>query len=475
MAYLHFTEEQKERAKNTDIVELLRSSGINPKQVGSEYQWDDGSGKISIRNNLWFHQYERIGGDTVSFVRRFYHKSYPEAMQYILGQSASETPSCQLTMGKERKPFELPEKNPSMCRVYAYLIKQRWIEKDILSYFVRQNMIYEDTNHNAVFVGYDEHGQPRHAHKRGTHSAVNYKGNVSGSLAAYSFSHIGTSNRLYVFEAPIDLLSFLTIYQQGWQEHSYVALCSVAAQAALKIIKQNPNIHEAYLCLDHDKAGIEGCYRIKEQIQNESDCSVHFLQPEEYKDWNEQLKACHGISSLPAVDHPNQTMIESLCKSLHFDYQVMLNQYLHHPKLLLQYGCDSMEQMVEQLERLNPNYEKAVWERTLDMARFTLAFSIVRHRQFGIEELDHWYLERMASLYQPHKDNGSYSFRVNRMKSEMETITKEFKQESVLSQSEIKQQVDQVLKLGLDALCLGISIQNQSMKGEQEPCHQLRY
>ena len=83
--YVHFTDEQKEQARQTDLCELLRSQGEKLKRSGSEYEWQDGSQKVTIRGNLWFHQYEQQGGDAIDFVRRFYNKDYPEAVEYLLG------------------------------------------------------------------------------------------------------------------------------------------------------------------------------------------------------------------------------------------------------------------------------------------------------------------------------------------------------------------------------------------------------
>ena len=82
--YIHFTEEQKELARQTDLCDLLRRQGEKLKRSGSEYEWRDGSQKVTIRGNLWFHQYERTGGDAVDFVQRYYHKSFPEAVEYLL-------------------------------------------------------------------------------------------------------------------------------------------------------------------------------------------------------------------------------------------------------------------------------------------------------------------------------------------------------------------------------------------------------
>lgn len=83
--YIYFTEEQKTQARQTDIISLLKSQGETVRRSGSEYEWKDGSQKVTIRGNLWYHQYDRVGGDAIDFVRRFYNKSYPEAMEYLLG------------------------------------------------------------------------------------------------------------------------------------------------------------------------------------------------------------------------------------------------------------------------------------------------------------------------------------------------------------------------------------------------------
>ena len=116
--YIHFTDEQKERARKTDLVELLRSQGETLKRSGKEYEWRDGSRKVTVRGNLWFHQYDRQGGDAIDFVRRFYNKDYPEAMEFLLGNGSGELITAPPVV-KEAKPFKLPPKNDNMRRVLA--------------------------------------------------------------------------------------------------------------------------------------------------------------------------------------------------------------------------------------------------------------------------------------------------------------------------------------------------------------------
>ena len=287
--YIHFTEQQKAQARQTNIAELLRSQGETLKRSGSEYEWRDGSEKVTVRGNLWFHQYEQVGGDAIDFVRRFYNKLYPEAMEFLLGRSGgvlTVSPPVQ----KEEKPFVLPPKNDNMRRVFAYLLNRRGIDQEVLYAFVHKGMIYESADyHNTVFVGFDSNGNAKHAHKRGTGSESSYKGNVSGSQPEYSFHWSGQSDTLYLFEAPIDMLSFISMQKEGWRQHSYAASCSVSDRVLFQMLKDNPDIRQVVLCLDSDEPGQTAAKRIADKLFVQG-ISSEILVPY-HKDWNEDLLA----------------------------------------------------------------------------------------------------------------------------------------------------------------------------------------
>lgn len=117
-------------------------------------------------------------------------------------------------------------------------------------------MIYESAQyHNAVFVGFDQHGIPRHANMRGTGSESTFKGNADSSIPEYSFHWTGRSKYLLLFEAPIDMLSFISLHKKNWQQHSYAAACSVSDRVLFQMLKDNPNISEVFLCMDSDEPG----------------------------------------------------------------------------------------------------------------------------------------------------------------------------------------------------------------------------
>lgn len=285
--YIHFTKEQREQARRTDLANFLINQGGKVRKSGSEYEWLDGSQKVTIRGHLWYHQYEQKGGDAVDFVRRFYNKDYAEAVEMLLNNGGGQIVNLQTTE-REQKPFILPPRNDRMSRVFSYLLLTRGIDKDVLFEFVRKKMIYESADyHNAIFVGYDSNGKPRHAHKRGTVTSNPYKGNVAGSQPEFSFHWHGKSDRFYLFEAPIDMLSFISMHKDNWQQHSYGASCSVSDRVLFQCLKDNPNIKKVYLCFDNDQAGQLANKRISEKL-NSMNIQNKILFPT-YKDWNEDL------------------------------------------------------------------------------------------------------------------------------------------------------------------------------------------
>ena len=297
--YIHFTKEQKQIARQTDIAELLRSQGEVLKRSGKEYEWRDGSQKVTVRGNLWYHQYEQVGGDAIDFVRRYYNKSYAESVEYLLGGQLEAAPNSRDEFvqnnsytpahGTERKTeFKLPKAGDNMRRVYAYLLNRRGIDRDVLNAFVHQKMIYESADyHNAVFVGYDENGIARHAHKRGTSSESTYKGNAESCDPRYSFHWTGMDNRLYLFEAPIDMLSFISLHKDNWRSHSYATCCEVSDQVLWQMLKDNPNIGYVNLCLDNDEPGQKANKRISDKLFTQR--IPHEILIPTRKDWNENL------------------------------------------------------------------------------------------------------------------------------------------------------------------------------------------
>ena len=273
---------------------------------GNEYLWD--KHQVWINGSSWYSHYEEVGGHAIDFVKRFYGLPFRDAVRELTGESTSECAPIP-SERTERKPREqppliLPERNPTSQTVESYLTGKRFISPEVVSFFLQSGTLYEDVeHHNCVFVGLDENGQPRHCHKRGT--SGDFKQSVAGSDTAFSFHHNGTDDSLFVFEAPIDMLAYITMYPDNWQAHSYVALCSVADRALTHRLEVNPNLRKVFLCLDNDEAGQTAAERMRESLSAHG-YEVEILRPTN-KDWDEDLKAANGVEPIPA-SNVNQTI-----------------------------------------------------------------------------------------------------------------------------------------------------------------------
>lgn len=290
--YIHFTKEEKDRAANTDIEQFLLDGGEalicsgKDKRLSSDHS-------ITIRGNEWFDHSAQKGGTAISFAQKHYDCGYADAVSMLLGGQQTD----HTAESEPPKVFVLPPANASMRRVFAYLIKERSIHKDVLAAFAHLHLVYEDAEyHNAVFVGMDEGGTPRHAHKRSTNTyGKTFHQNVEGSDPKCSFNYIGNDGSLYVFEAPIDMLSYISLNRESWQDYSYVACCGTSALPVLALLRSRLEIREVYLCLDNDPAGIRAADKLKELLTSGT-LYVQRLLPRG-KDWNDDLKSLRLMES----------------------------------------------------------------------------------------------------------------------------------------------------------------------------------
>lgn len=325
--YIPFTEEDKLRAGSVDLVRFLEEHGEPLKREGSQYRMKNDK-RITLVGNQWYNQYEDYGGGPITFVQKVLGKSYQEGMRLLLGTSGSLNLPRGQTGKKEKETvlFQLPPANEHMRRTFAYLLKERYLSNAVLSRFIKAGLIYEScepskdrtkTYRNAIFVGKDQDGVPRHASKRGIYSGSSFRGDIPGGDPRCSFHWVGGSGKLYVFEAAIDLLAYITLYPDRWWEHSYVSLDGVTENALLWMLEAYPNLNQVFFCLDHDEGGIEATGKLRDILATQVDRLLHVeVRKPEYKDWDECLKAQNGVEAIPGTDHPQITACVELCKEL---------------------------------------------------------------------------------------------------------------------------------------------------------------
>ena len=190
------------------------------------------------------------------------------------------------TVSNPAPEFRLPARNVTNVNAINYLVQERGISEAIVQEFIDSGDLYEDSgHHNVVFIGRDPEGIPHYAHCRGT--GEKFRQDVAGSDKSYGFCYRGSGERLCVFEAPIDLLSFICLFSKDWQSFSYLSLGGVSSKALEHFLSESPNIKTIYLCLDADDAGSEACRRIARDLISK-DLEIFRMEPA-LKDWNEVL------------------------------------------------------------------------------------------------------------------------------------------------------------------------------------------
>lgn len=282
-----YTEEQVSTAARTDIAQMLMRHGEKLKKVGSQYQWMRHTSTY-IRGNEWYRFSKETGGNAISFMREFYNMDFNEAMEALLGGEKGLSFVPQSNSVKTKPEFVVPDWSSNMHRTFAYLTKTRGIDADVVDSFVSERKIFETAKyHNVAFVGYDENGEIKQAHLRNTSSDKTFFLDVEGSEKKYYFRHIGSGNDLFVFEAAIDMLSYICMNKDNWQESSYVALGGVSSEPLQNVLENNPHIKSIHLCLDNDETGAKTMRRIGSEL-DERNTEWDIILPNN-KDWNEDL------------------------------------------------------------------------------------------------------------------------------------------------------------------------------------------
>ena len=276
-----YTQAQIDKANAVDLEKFLRAQGETLVRSGKEYRWK-AHDSLTVCGNKWFRHSQSKGGLPVDFVMEFYGKSFPEAVQMLTGEPGEAQPEADPAPSPA---FRLPLRNVTNANILNYLTQERKLSPSLVNFFIVAGDIYEDAaHHNVVFVGRDADGHPRYASSRGIREK--FRQDAAGAEKAFGFAHRGTDKQLLVFEAPIDLLSFIELFPKNWQQHNYLSLGGVSGKALRQFLSERPDVERVFLCLDADKAGEDACKRLAALLPDT--VSVTRIQPC-MKDWNDVL------------------------------------------------------------------------------------------------------------------------------------------------------------------------------------------
>ncbi len=436
MRYIPYSEEEKQLANSVDLEQFLQMRGEKLEKIGREYKlvYYDSSGKhdsITINGSAWFDHKNQLGGGAIKFMRHFYGMDFQTAMNELLGRSVSSicrSPPKAEVKEEKHKEFKLPEKNANMHRVYAYLIKQRFIAPEIITFFAKQHTLYEDKeHHNAVFVGVDEKGVPCQAHKRSTNSYGNtFRITCEGSDTKYSFAHFGESEKLFVFEAPIDMLSYLTLHPENWQQNSYIAMNGVYENAVLTALENHSKLKEIVLCTDNDEGGIDAVDRLTDILKEHGYKNISRFCPL-FKDWNEDLKAQNGEAPLPAVFHRR--------KGLYYETVSELKYFKCSPDRLI--------------DRLSKTIRNGQYHYLAEYALAGSAFVIGRKDE---ESMFERLRAKLSDEYRAYSDKGKLYSKQEQLKRTYQLVVKDLRHTQARTKDQIIQTAKSLYELADSAI-----------------------
>lgn len=360
-------------ANEISIKELLIKLNEPYRISGKSIRWLKHD-SISITDRLWYQHSMQRGGLPVDFLTTFFDYQRNDAINFIL--ESIEVDIKKLTYEND-SGLIIPNKDTTNQGVFSYLVNTRFINKEVVDYFIKNGLIYQEKEFkNCVFLGKDKYGAIKHIHKRSTHLSTNdYKGNVSGSNGKYPFNYLGESSKLFVFESPIDLLSYVTLNPDNWMKHNYLALCGLSKKPLFEFLKDHPNIKDIYLCLDNDIAGFKSINEILEILKPESKIKVQIILSR-FKDFNEDLKYQNNLPTLAGL---SETIIDSINKT-----KLMISQITKSKRD--QNFKDLMNNFSVLYYSFNPNNEfqsEKTKKAFLELASTSLLMIIQQYRHFG--------------------------------------------------------------------------------------------
>lgn len=275
------------QARQANLADYLLKRGEPLKRDGHKRFRHKEHDSLVFTENAFYWNATGQKGNAIDFLMLFYGMDFKTAL--------AELTNTNLSIKKELAPvpqpkqvpvsdnFVLPNLNKNMRRVFAYLIKTRFIDSSIVQFLTKEKLLFQDERGNAVFPWVSEKQQIVGAELNGTLTDKRFKGIVKGSAYGYGYNiTIGSPKALYAFESAIDLLSFWSL-NKGLKDALLVSMGGLKIEVLEGFLKRSESPLNVFLCVDNDKAGKTFMKAVQTQINAQN------LLPPKGKDWNEYL------------------------------------------------------------------------------------------------------------------------------------------------------------------------------------------
>ena len=278
-------EELIKEARQADLVEYLRSKGVESKRkgIGSYCLAEHDSLVITGFKWSWFSR--GMSGNALDYLIKVEGMKFKDAVKALTGKTLQSGGN---SSGQHKQ-------------ILAYLCKTRGLDYKRISQLIKTGYLDTDERNNCCFNIYEYgsrlnggKGKVVGAELHGSNPRRQFKG-FSGGFKHGTGFHVNwkcksaSVSRLYAFESAIDLLSFITLVENGEVdadiENSVLLSLGGLKQEVLYTCLNAYEVQEqVFLCVDNDSAG-ENFLNGFKGIEGYTE-----LRPDKiYKDWNDQL------------------------------------------------------------------------------------------------------------------------------------------------------------------------------------------
>ena len=279
-------EELLKEARQANLVDYLRSKGVDLKRkgVGSYCLAEHDSLVITGFKWNWFSR--NMSGNALDYLIKVEGMEFKDAVAALTGKTLQSTGNSSARRHKQ---------------ILAYLCKSRGLDYTRIKQLIQRGYLDTDERNNCCFNIY-EYGSRLNGGKgkyigaelHGSNPTKPFKGFTGGFKHGVGF-HLNwmcksaSVDRLYAFESAIDLLSFLTLVENGEvdadiENSVLLSLGGVKPEVLYTCLNAYEVQEQVFLCVDNDSAG-ENFLNGFKGIEGYTE-----LRPDKiYKDWNDQL------------------------------------------------------------------------------------------------------------------------------------------------------------------------------------------
>ncbi|RAS76718.1 DUF3991 and TOPRIM domain-containing protein [Priestia endophytica] len=288
------------KAKEADLLSYLESKGETFKKEGKYYRHTEHDSLI-IRDNMyaWNSRNEK-GYGAINFAQMYYNLSFVEAVQDINDRNPKTFTRSHSYEQESTKPFQYPQhlEVKNQDKLKHYLIQERKIDPRLVQWLLQKDLIAQDKRNNIVFkwkeqggkgdiIGADRQGTIKMDHGRGSFKQVLPDAKRDAGFTV----DVGKPTKLYMFESPVDLLSYWSLQKEKLQGARLVSMNGLKSRTVLQSFidarKEGLDIKKVVLSVDSDEAGKKFIQKMHLLLKEDM---IQSNLPSKGKDWNDELK-----------------------------------------------------------------------------------------------------------------------------------------------------------------------------------------